>query len=129
MSSKFTISAFLLIIFTLIASRSSGHEAKTALGLERRLQRMIGFTIVAATTVDRVLEDKRDRKKILILSDGTAFTSDDPLWLDPLPLSDVIVFAKAFPKDLREKFKELPEKHLFYWRIAVDGDVYEVTPR
>jgi len=124
------ITIFLLLFVSFAGLKSCKTEFDSnAIGIERKLSRMIGYTIVASSNVDRVLEDRRDFTKIIVLSDGTSFNLDEMMFLDPLPLSDVVVFAKPIPKELREKFKDLPERHLFLWKIAVNREIYSVTPR
>ena len=57
---------------------------------------MIGYTIVDATTVEKVV-DRRLEGKLLVLANGMVFKVE-MLLLDPLPITDVIVFAKKVGK-------------------------------
>jgi hypothetical protein len=88
---------------------------------------MIGYTIVMADTVDKVYES-RDGDKLIKLSNGQSFKVDS-LLLDPLPLTDVIVFAKPPPKEIVEKFKgKVPERMLYSYKLLIDNEVYDATP-
>ena len=57
---------------------------------------LIGYTIVDATTVEKVV-DRRLEGKLLVLANGMVFKVE-MLLLDPLPITDVIVFAKKVGK-------------------------------
>ncbi len=58
----------------------------------RDLKRMIGYTIVDASWVVNTIETK-DGSKLVELGNGTTYKVE-LLLLDPLPITDVIVFAK-----------------------------------
>ena len=94
----------------------------------RDLRKMVGYTILLADTVDKVFES-RDGDKLIKLSDGQVFKVDF-LLLDPLPLTDVIVFAKPPPKEIVEKFKgKLAERMLYSYKLLVDDEAYDATPQ
>ena len=89
---------------------------------------MVGYTIVQASTVDDVL-DSRSLGKLVKLSSGQTFKVDF-LLLDPLPLTDVIVFSKPLPKDLVDKYKgKLPERMLYSYKLLIDNEAYDATPQ
>lgn len=92
----------------------------------RDLRKMVGFTIVAATSVSKVVRDPDGFSKTITLADGNAYKLT-MLMLDPLVTTDVIVFAKPYPKELQEKYKDLPESLLFEYRLLIDNEVYEAT--
>jgi hypothetical protein len=58
----------------------------------RDLRRMIGYTIIDATSVDQAVQ-ARDGGTVLVLASGRVLKLTD-LFLPPLPLTDVIVFRK-----------------------------------
>jgi hypothetical protein len=93
----------------------------------RDLRKMVGFTIVAADTVDEVFE-KGDEKRIK-LSSGLVFKVDF-LLLDPLSLTDVIVFAKPVAKELIAQYKgKLPDRFLYSYKLLIDNEVFDATPQ
>jgi hypothetical protein len=116
-------SALSLTLVLMVLSLTITAEARDA---ARDLRKMVGFTIIKAATVKEVVET-RDNEKVVVLDDGTAFKVTF-LLLDPLPLTDVIVFAKPLSKELREKFKQLPEYMLFEYRLLIDNEAFDATP-
>jgi len=93
----------------------------------RDLRKLVGYTIVLADTVNEVIENKYG-EKLIKLFNGKVFKVEF-LFLDPLPLTDVIVFAKPFPKDLIEKYQsKLPEHLLYSYKILIDNEVHDITP-
>ena len=68
----------------------------------RDLRKLIGYTIVSADTIELVTEQRGE--KSLRFSNGVVFKVDF-LLLDPLPLTDVIVFAKPLPKELAMRYQ------------------------
>lgn len=93
----------------------------------RDLRKLVGYTIVIADTVDKVLKDNNNNKYVK-LSGGAEFKVEF-LFLDPLVLTDVIVFAKPVPKEVAEKFKgKVPEHMLFSYKILIDNEIYDATP-
>lgn len=94
----------------------------------RDLRRMVGYTIIMADTVDKVFEND-DGEKFIKLSGGQVFKVDF-LLLDPLVLTDVIVFAKAPPKELVKKYAgKLPERLLYSYKLLIDNEAYDATPQ
>ncbi len=118
---NFRSSFFVLVAYTLVAIHAV--EARDA---ARDLSRMIGFTIVAAGAVDRVVEGKMG-DKVLILQDGTAF-SVTMLLLDPLPASDVVVFARQPTKeDMARYGDKLPREMLTLYKLLIDNEAHDAT--
>lgn len=110
------------LVITAIEPKAFGRDAA------RDLKRMIGYTIVMADTVDKALES-RDGSKFIKLSNGQTFKVD-MLLLDPLPLTDVIIFAKPPTKEILEKFKDkLPERMLYSYKLLIDNEIYDATPQ
>ena len=92
----------------------------------RDLRGLVGYTIIAADTVDGVFE--KGREKRIKLSSGLVFTMDF-LLLDPLSLTDVIVFAKPFTKDVAAQYRgKLPDHFLYSYKLLIDNEVYDVSP-
>jgi hypothetical protein len=87
---------------------------------------MVGFTIVSSDSVAEVLASRQGDKYIKLLS-GAVFKAE-LLVLDPLPVSDVIVFAKRLPESLRRQYPNLPEALQYEYRLLIDDEVIEVTP-
>jgi len=76
----------------------------------RDLKRMIGYTIIDASWVNKTFETE-DGVKIVELANGTLFKVD-LLILAPLPLTDVIVFAKKFGD-------------VMAFKLLIDNEVYD----
>ena len=93
----------------------------------RDLKRMVGYIIVIADSVSEIIETKNGEKHLKLTS-GEKFKIDF-LLLDPLVLTDVIIFAKAPSKELLEKFKDkLPEKYLYSYKALIENEVFDITP-
>jgi hypothetical protein len=94
----------------------------------RDLRKMVGYSIVMADTVDKIYEG-RIGDKLVKLSNGQVFKVDF-LLLDPLPLTDVIVFAKPPLKEIVEKFRgKLPERMLYSYKLLIDNEAYDAMPQ
>jgi len=110
------ISIFILLFSTLQARDAA-----------RDLKKLVGYTIIFADTVDDVFEKDYGDKYIKLFS-GKVFKVEF-LLLDPLPLTDVIVLAKPFSKELREKYQsKLPDHLLYSYKILIDNEVHDVMP-
>ena len=93
----------------------------------RDLKKMKGFTIVDAAAVSEVYT-ARLGDKIVKLDNGTAYKVQF-LLLDPLTLTDVIVFAKGPSKELREKTdKKIPDAALYQFKLLINNEAYDATP-
>lgn len=93
----------------------------------RDLRRMVGFSIIAADTVDKVMDGKMGEKYVR-LSSGTVFKVE-MLLLDPLPITDVIVFAKPPTKEILDQYKgKVPEIALYQIKLLIDNEVFDATP-
>lgn len=91
----------------------------------RDLRRLKGYCITDATTVAEVLTSS-DGEKYLRLSNGSTFKVD-ALLLDPLPLTDVIIFTKPLPNELIEQLKaKLPNLHPYVFKLLIDNEVFDV---
>ena len=54
----------------------------------------------------------------------------DFLLLDPLALTDVIVFAKPLPKELAAQYRgKLPDRLLYSYKLLIDNEAYDATPQ
>jgi hypothetical protein len=90
----------------------------------RDLSRMIGFTIVGASSVKQVTAGDAGEKLVSLL-DGTVFKVQ-MLLLDPLPVTDVVIFAKAPSKEIIEKFgNKLPREMLTQYKLLMDNEVFD----
>jgi alkanesulfonate monooxygenase SsuD/methylene tetrahydromethanopterin reductase-like flavin-dependent oxidoreductase (luciferase family) len=93
----------------------------------RDLRRMVGFTIVVADTVDEVSEKSGEKR--IKLSNGLVFKVEF-LLLDPLTLTDVIVFAKPLPKELVTRYQgKLPDRLLYSYKLLIDNEIFDATPQ
>ena len=93
----------------------------------RDLKKMKGFTIVDAAAVSEVYTGKLG-DKIVKLDNGTAYKVQF-LLLDPLVLTDVIVFVKAPSKEFRENTdKKIPDAVLYQFKLLIDNEAYDARP-
>ena len=114
----------LLVMMTLIVST----RIASARDVANDLKKMVGYTIVMADTVEKVSQSK-DGDKLIKLSNGSVFKVDS-LLLDPLFLTDVIVFVKPPSKALLKKCKgKLPDHLLYSYKLLIDNEVYDATPK
>lgn len=113
--------AVITITMSIICFPAFGRDAA------RDLKRMKGFTISDAATVKEVAKGNNIVKKTLVLDNGAKFQVD-LLLLDPLPLTDVIIFTKPVSKELRETFKDLPDIFLYEYKLLIDNEVYDAFP-
>ncbi len=94
----------------------------------RDLRKMVGYTIVQASTVQKVYESSGS-SKIIKLANGQSFKVDY-MFLSPLTLTDVIVFSKPYPKELVDKYKDtLPANLLSSYKLLVDNEAFDATPQ
>jgi hypothetical protein len=71
------------------------------------------------------VRESNSGEKFLKLDDGTVLKVS-MLLLDPLPLTDVIIFAKPPTKEILEKFgKTLPQEKLYQFKALIDNEVYD----
>lgn len=111
----------LFIALTLLASPVA--QARDA---ARDLSRMIGFTIVSASTVKEVGAGSSG-EKLIVLADGNVFKVP-MLLLDPLPLTDVVIFAKPPTKEIIEEFGDkLPKEMLTQYKLLIDNEALDAT--
>jgi hypothetical protein len=115
------VGAMVLVIALLASVAPAGTSS-----IHRGLRRMVGFTIVSSDSVDDVVESRKGDKYVKLLS-GAAFKVDLML-LEPLPASDVIVFAKRLPESLRKQYPNLSDDLFYEYRLLIDDEVYEATP-
>ena len=94
----------------------------------RDLQKMVGYTIVASDSINKITQDDYTNKYVH-LSGGYVFKIDF-LVLDPLPMTDVIIFAKDLPEDLKSQYKgKLPDYMLHSYKMLIDNEIYDATPQ
>jgi hypothetical protein len=115
------VGAMVLVIALLASVAPAGTSS-----IHRGLRRMVGFTIVSSDSVDEVFESRKGDKYVKLLS-GAAFKVDLMI-LEPLPASDVIVFAKRLPESLRKQYPNLSDDLFYEYRLLIDDEVYEATP-
>lgn len=111
----------LFVALTILASPVA--QARDA---ARDLSRMIGFTIVSASTLKEVAAGSVG-EKLIVLADGNVFKVP-MLLLDPLPLTDVVIFAKSPTKDIIAKFGDkLPKEMLTQYKLLIDNEALDAT--
>jgi len=93
----------------------------------RDLRRLVGYKIVAADTVEKVIQGKIGEKYIQLKS---GITFKVPLMiLDPLPLADVIIFAKPPTEGATDADKNIPQDSSPYQiKILIDNEIYDALP-
>jgi hypothetical protein len=111
---------FVVLVLALARSSSSARDAAGD------LRRMIGYTIIDAATV-REVADAKYGGKLVSLDNGDVYKVA-LLLLEPLPMTDVIIFAKKLTKpevDLyRKKFPNFPEIMI---RVLIDNEAYDAV--
>jgi hypothetical protein len=107
------------LVLVLFAADVYGKDAA------RDLRRMKGFTIVDAATVSKVVSTRGEKQ--VVLDNGLVFKVDS-LFLDPLPFTDVIVFAKPLPKEIADRFRSrLPDSFLYEFKLLIDNEAFDAT--
>jgi hypothetical protein len=48
--------------------------------------------------------------------------------LDPLPLTDPVVFARPLPEEAREKVKDIPKALLWEYKLLINNEAYDARP-
>ncbi|HYJ03682.1 MAG TPA: hypothetical protein VEX43_00995 [Chthoniobacterales bacterium] len=92
----------------------------------RDLSRMVGFTIINASTVKQVTVGGAG-EKLIVLANGNVFKVT-LLLLDPLPLTEVVIFAKPPSKEIIEKFGDtLPKELLTQYKLLIDNEAFDAT--
>lgn len=105
-----------------------GHEsdaAASASSIRRELRRMVGYTIISSDSVAEVSERRDGGKDIQLLS-GTVFRIDGFV-LGPLAASDVVIFAKAVPDDMKRRFSALPSQHHYFYKLLIDDEIVDAS--
>jgi hypothetical protein len=94
----------------------------------RDLSKLVGYTIVMADTIDKVFNDNYSGKYVK-LSNGSVFKVEF-LLLDPLSLTEVVIFAKPLQKEIVDKFNgKLPDHLLYSYKILIDNEIHDATPQ
>ena len=110
------------IVFLLLSGTALARDAA------KDLKKMVGYTIIASDSVSEVLTNNYSEKHIK-LHGGWTFKVDF-LFLDPLVLTDVIIFAKSLPDDLTAKYKgKLPDRMLYTYKLLIDNEIFDATPK
>jgi hypothetical protein len=100
-------------------------SARSASQMRRELRRMIGYTIVDATSLIE-MRDGQDGRRYAILANGTVFQLESlPL---ALPYSDVVVFAKRAPPALVSRYPNLPDYAYNTYKLLVDDEIVDPVP-
>ncbi len=113
-----------VVLVGLLAFVAYSASARTS----RDLSRMVGYTIIAADCVKNVTQDEAYQKYVTLMS-GTVFKVDG-LYLDPLMLTDVIIFAKPYPPEVINQYRgSLPDLYMYSYKLLIDDNIYDATPR
>jgi hypothetical protein len=109
-----------VVVAVCLVSMAEGRDAA------RDLKKMVGFTILDASWISDVTQNRMGGKYVE-LGNGSVFKVDF-LLLDPLPITDVIVFAKAPSKEITESFVgKLPEYMMYQYKLLIDNEAYDAT--
>jgi len=109
-----------VVVVACTVSMAHGRDAS------RDLKKMVGFTIVDASWVSDVTEGRMGDKYVE-LGNGSVFKVDF-LLLDPLPITDVIVFAKAPSREIVESLSgKVPEYMLYEFKLLIDNEAYDAA--
>lgn len=107
-------------IFLLSAMPASARDSA------RDLRRMVGYTIVAAATIQETKEGDIG-ETIVTLNSGISFKMTDSI-LTPLACTDVIVFAKKPSVEIIAMYGDkLPIEKLMSYRILIDNEAHDAT--
>lgn len=93
-------------------------------GIERDLQKMLGYTIIYTGTIQKY-SDKSTAKHVL-LDNGSIFKLDCFI-LTPLPMTDVVVFGKKYPAELLSRYPNLPANLQIQYKILIDREICDAT--
>ena len=117
----------LLVIASIVLTLgpSGGVGARSASQMRRELRRMVGYTIVASTSLQEIRES-RTGGRYAVLADGSVFDLQG-LSL-ALAFSDVVVFAKKLPPELASRYSTLPDRFLYSYKLLLDDEILDVTP-
>lgn len=98
--------------------------ASSFAGVERDLQRMLGYTIIYTGTIQKY-SDKGAAKYVLL--DNNSIFKLDCLILAPLPMTDVVVFGKKYPAELLSRYPNLPANLQIQYKILIDREMCDAT--
>ena len=119
---KTPVAVAAIILCLLVQPAASG-----TFGLTRALSRMIGYTIVGVGAVEKVTDGKMGDKTVR-LQDGTSFKVS-MLLLDPLPASDVVIFARAPSEDEIKRYGGSAAKEdLVLYKLMLGDEIHDATP-
>ena len=112
-----------IVVAIVVTAQSVNYASMSS--VRRELRRMTGYVILSSDSVAEVIE-RRGEKHIRLLS-GTTFKIDG-LILGPLPVSDVIVFAKPLPEELKRQYSTLPASYLYSYKLLIDDEIVDASP-
>jgi hypothetical protein len=93
----------------------------------RDLRRLTGYCILDSATVDQVSTSNVGEKYVRLANSMTFKVHF--LFLNPLPLTDVVILAKPLPQALVEQFRgKVPEWRLYSYRLLIDNEVFDAEP-
>lgn len=107
---RLTTGIGIAVIVSLLGTSAFARDAA------RDLRRMIGYTILEADSVQEIIQNKNGTK-VLVLYSGSAFRVDGML-LDPLLMTDVIVFGKRAGAG----------SNVLFVKLLIDNEAYDATP-
>jgi hypothetical protein len=104
---------------------SVGHpSARSASQMRRELRRMVGYTVIGATTIQDSRDD-RNGQRFIILANGLVFRLDS--FSAALAPSDVVVFASSSSRGYAPQTRATPSLQYEIYRLLLDDEIVDVT--
>lgn len=92
------------------------------------LKKLVGYTIISADSVNEVVSSNYSEKYVRLYG-GWVFKVSF-LLLDPLVMTDVIIFAKSWPNELTEQFNgKLPDHMMYSYKLLINNEIYDASPQ
>lgn len=115
-----------LIAVSVFACMHFPHRSE-ARDAARDLRRLTGYCIAATSWVEEV-HTSSGGEKYLQLANGITFKVE-MLLLDPLPLTDVIIFTKPMPQEwLDQMGGKVPDEYLYMFKLLIENEVFDAQP-
>jgi hypothetical protein len=117
------LTLLLTAVFLGLSSEAVGTRSVSQ--IRRELRRMVGYTVVASTSLQEIREGKAG-ERYAVLADGSVFQLQS-LSL-ALPRSDAILFAKKASPELISRYRNLPERFQYSYKLLLEDEILDVNP-